>query len=148
MDLLRITSARAHGWRCERWDPQALESLVEKSLNESVEDDGDDGQRIYCAQCRAPVTHRRARTSIGGSHEHVFRNPHGLEFHIGCFGTARGCAASGPATDEWTWFPGYSWQFAMCAACGIHLGWRYRSRSGDSFFGLILARLTDQGEGN
>ena len=75
-----------------------------------------------------------------GAHAHCFVNPHGQVFEIGCFARAPGCRALGPATTDWTWFPGWAWQVALCAACGRHLGWCYR-RQGGRFFGLILDRL-------
>lgn len=50
-------------------------------------------------------------------------------------------ARTAEVTRAYTWFPGYAWRLALCAKCGLHLGWHYRS-SGDDFFGLILNRLT------
>lgn len=78
---------------------------------------------------------------MGGRHEHSVRNPHELAFRIGCFADAPGCAQRGPATRAWSWFPGYSWQVAVCAGCHVHLGWRYRGADPESFYGLILNRL-------
>jgi hypothetical protein len=72
-------------------------------------------------------------------------NPAGLLFHIGCFGEAIGCTVVGPDSLEYPWFPGFAWRFAMCAACGRHLGWQFRSEGKPSFFGLILDRLVDPG---
>lgn len=31
-----------------------------------------------------------------------------------------------PST-EFSWFPGYAWQIALCKRCQIHIGWRFTS---------------------
>ena len=41
-----------------------------------------------------------------------------------------------------SWFPGWTWQIAECAACREHMGWIYRC-AGEQFHGLVLARLVD-----
>ncbi len=102
---------------------------------------GPRGRRLCCAGCGATVTHEGERIVMGGAHEHSFRNPAGLAFDIGCFARAPGCVGSGPSTSEHTWFPGYRWQVALCAACRAHLGWHFRSADGAPFHGLISARL-------
>jgi len=81
---------------------------------------------------------------VQGAHEHRCTNPHNITYHIGCFREATGCAVSGEATTEYTWFPGYAWRIALCANCHAHLGWRFQSRD-DYFHGLIMARLTSAG---
>jgi hypothetical protein len=50
----------------------------------------------------------------------------------------------GAATEEHTWFAGCRWRVAACGGCGEHLGWAFTGV--DSFFGLILARLTGERE--
>lgn len=97
-------------------------------------------KRLFCAQCRNPVTRQDERIPVNGAHEHTCTNPHGFTFRIGCFREANGCAALGEATPEHTWFAGYAWKVALCANCGVQLGWRYQAA--DRFHGLILDRLT------
>ncbi|MCU0848524.1 MAG: cereblon family protein [Spirochaetes bacterium] len=101
------------------------------------------GRRIFCAACGNTVTHSGKRISINGLHRHVFTNPGGYTFEIGCFITAEGCAITGDPTDEFTWFPGYRWAYALCSGCLSHLGWHYRSGAG-AFFGLILDSLKEE----
>ncbi len=103
--------------------------------------DHQDDRRLLCAACRSPVTDESQRIEVGGAHEHAFRNPNDLTFHIGCFADAAGCAARGTPTLEWTWFAGHAWQVALCRGCHAHLGWRYRRPEGGTFHGLILDRL-------
>ena len=101
----------------------------------------DDSPRLVCAQCRQPVTADVWRLTVSGSHQHVFANPGGHIFVIGCFSSAPGCVVVGSLTSDFSWFSGTQWQIAVCAACGLHLGWRYTTLSNSSFFGLILNRL-------
>lgn len=98
---------------------------------------------VVCAACLATVTSTRHRMAVSGSHEHRFVNPAGLLFHIGCFAEAIGCIVVGPDSLEYPWFPGFAWRYAMCASCGRHLGWHFRSEGNPGFFGLILDRLAE-----
>ncbi|MCU0560156.1 MAG: cereblon family protein [Desulfobacterales bacterium] len=98
---------------------------------------------ILCRECLHPVTRDRERISVAGAHRHTFANPHGIVFEIGCFSRAPGCARVGPASAEFSWFPGCTWQVAVCAACLAHLGWGFQSPGGGNFFGLILDRLIE-----
>ncbi len=101
----------------------------------------DADERLLCAFCRHPVTSQSRRIAVSGSHRHVFANPRGLVFAIGCFSAAPGCRCVGDISTEFSWFPGTAWQIACCAVCGEHLGWRYAGLAAEGFFGLILDRL-------
>jgi hypothetical protein len=92
------------------------------------------------------ITTSAARIEMSGSHDHRFVNPHGFQFHIGCFVDAPGCAPVGPESSYWSWFPGYAWRIEACRACGAHLGWLFRGADG-LFHGLILDRLAEAGAG-
>jgi hypothetical protein len=127
--------------RSERYGSAELESLVRDQLEEERARRPGRGARLHCVQCGAPITTEADRMVMAGRHEHSFHNPHDLAFRIGCFASAPGCAQQGAATQAWTWFPGYSWQVAVCAGCRVHLGWRYRGTEPESFYGLILNRL-------
>jgi hypothetical protein len=108
---------------------------------------GEGGQRIVCRSCRSWITSSSARMRVGGRHRHVFCNPHGFVFEIGCFAFAPGCRSMGVASEEFSWFPGFSWRIVVCAACRSHLGWCYLSgRSEGGFFGLILDHLVEEEE--
>ena len=99
----------------------------------------EDAQGIRCSYCSTVITHHHEALRIDNRHEHAFFNPAGIAFELRCFRTAQGVVPSGPSTAEFTWFPGYSWQVVLCAACHIHLGWLYTGAT--SFFGLIATRL-------
>ncbi|MHC1710890.1 MAG: cereblon family protein [Solidesulfovibrio sp.] len=106
----------------------------------------DEPPLLRCARCQHPVTTENWRITVSGVHRHVFANPSGFVFEIGCFSDAPGCAAVGAPTPDFSWFPGTSWQVAVCTVCGLHLGWRYETTTGGFFYGLILNRLTSAGE--
>ena len=128
-------------------NPLRFDSLnwgqIERHLLEANEEEerNDPGQNLYCIHCGNAITREDQRIPVQGKHQHVFSNPHGIIFRIGCFATAPGCGQVGTATEEWTWFPGYAWQIALCLGCGSHLGWHYRHRDGNLFYGLILRHL-------
>lgn len=129
---------------CFRFPPEIgggrkSESVIEDDIQD---EETDNGETIRCRQCLKIITSPSDRTTMQGSHRHTFANPQGCVFQIGCFRAAGGCGHAGKATDEFTWFPGFKWQIALCAGCLIHLGWHYVSPGGESFHGLILDRLT------
>lgn len=104
------------------------------------------GRRIVCAACRHPIATDADRIAVNGAHEHTCVNPHGLVFHIACFGAAPGCRATGVPTTDFTWFSGFAWCYALCGGCGALLGWRYRGLGNASFFGLIRDRIVSVGQ--
>lgn len=98
---------------------------------------------IRCAACGQGLAQVTARAQVGGRHAHVFANPAGLVFEIGCFKGVFGARGEGPFMAEFSWFPGHSWQVAICRSCEAHLGWRFSSLEGFRFWGLILSRLAE-----
>jgi hypothetical protein len=111
------------------------------STTEGALDRGERGRALRCRACSRVVTWDGARVEVGGAHAHTFCNPHGHVFGIGCFAVAPGCTQVGPATDFFSWFPGYAWRMSVCAGCGTHLGWSYGERP--DFWGLVLAQLIE-----
>jgi hypothetical protein len=111
--------------------PEEGEEALEMEDNESF---------LICLTCGRVITSQERKIQGGGRHAHTFFNPHGIVFELGCFSSAPGCICRGGLTDEFSWFKGYSWEFALCGDCGEHLGWHYLS--GDNgFFGLILNKI-------
>ena len=97
-------------------------------------------ESIICKNCGNEITTVEYSIAVSGQHAHIFTNPLGITFHIGCFSRAWGCFVYGIPTDEATWFPGFTWCIAVCANCFTHLGWHYQSGR-ESFYGLIMANL-------
>ena len=122
----------------EEGDPTILEKEAGERLPEEEE-------YILCRQCRQAITKPAERTAMQGSHRHTFANPHGVVFEIGCFRSAKGCGYAGAASDEFSWFAGYSWRVCFCSMCLTHLGWVFIQKGGDIFHGLILDRLIEPG---
>lgn len=104
---------------------------------------GHGGRVLVCKLCRSRITRRDLAMEVDGQHRHVFFNPHGIVFELGCFASAKNVVPAGPKTDEFTWFPGYSWQVVACTGCATQLGWRYTGKDG-GFFGLIVKALIEE----
>ena len=96
---------------------------------------------ILCRECLFPITREEEQNEWAGSRQHTFANPAGIVFTIGCFDVAEGCAPVGPASEEFTWFPGFAWRVGICRGCLTHLGWHFDAPSGAAFWGLILDHL-------
>lgn len=108
---------------------------------DTLEYELEEESRLLCMNCSNEITHVSLGIERGGAFQHLFINPAGLPFRIGCFSQAPGCILHGLPTSEFTWFPGYRWQVALCDNCMTHLGWFYTGE--DEFFGLIIARLKE-----
>jgi len=131
-------------------DNEELKSIYKKiEIQEDDEDDSNSGSAILCRQCKNKITSSSNRIEKNGSHKHIFNNPGGYIFEIGCFGAANGCVNQGTPNLEFSWFAGFSWRFSLCSACHTHLGWIYQSIGRQStdrssgFFGLILDKLIE-----
>jgi hypothetical protein len=111
--------------------------MTEKKAEEAPEEE----EIVRCSLCHEMVTNVSEKMSVSGGHQHVFTNPHGYIFEIGCFRNAPGCLNVGDSTGEFTWFSGYVWCYAVCRHCHSHLGWLFENGKGDAFYGLILKKL-------
>jgi hypothetical protein len=100
----------------------------------------EDEKIILCAACFHHITDPGKQVQVNQSFTHIFSNPHGIVFEIGCFAEAPGCYPASPFYSEFSWFIGYSWSIAACSNCSDHLGWVFSSQS-DGFWGLILDKL-------
>ena len=121
---------------------EAVKNAQDLQQNAGVQerDAPEKGDPLLCAACSRPITRERERIRINERHEHVFANPHGYIYQIGCFAAAPGCLTVGAAESFFSWFPGYAWQVALCGGCGALLGWAYSSADAQ-FYGLILEKL-------
>ncbi len=127
----------------QKLDEEELEELLKEQREEEKKQHRRQKPPIRCGFCRHKITTPEQRVDVHGQHRHVFTNPYGIRYEIGCFAQAGGCAAHGPPTLEYTWFAGYTWRVALCANCHNHLGWHYRGADG-SFYGLILVNLLEE----
>jgi len=131
LPLFRISSENKSG----------VESDPVKGKQTLKDTSSDEYGFLLCRQCGQVITHCSAQIAVEGQHAHTFANPHGIVFEIGCYKSADGCDPMGPSSAEFSWFPGYYWQIAVCRCCRIHLGWIFSGNRADSFFGLIIDRL-------
>ena len=125
-------------WKVKQSSEDQIEAVSSKILQETETEK--EKESILCKNCKNEITTVEHSAVVNGQHSHIFKNPAGISFHIGCFSRAWGCIVYGIPMDEFTWFAGFSWCVALCSQCFTHLGWYYQS-GGDSFFGLILANL-------
>ena len=114
---------------------------IQKKSEFEEDEEKKEEKPILCRNCRKKITAAEARIEISGHHRHIFNNPEGMIFEIGCFSYADGVVNHGVPTSEFTWFAGFSWRFSLCSACHFHLGWQYQSGGGRLFYGLILDHL-------
>ena len=140
--MIPLGPAPAHLLRLPS-EKENVESAKIAGEDEAGEKEPEKENYLLCRQCHQVITSPAERTVVHGSHQHTFANPHGIVYEIGCFRNVMGCGHAGPATDDFTWFPGFSWRVALCTLCLIHLGWRFVSTGGEGFSGLILDRLID-----
>ncbi len=103
--------------------------------------------KLLCQHCLFEITSGDQGISRRGKHRHLQCNPNGNVFDFRCFSQAN-CLPVGPESNEFSWFPGYSWQIALCGKCLAHLGWLFNagsgSETGDIFYGLINNRLVEE----
>jgi hypothetical protein len=92
---------------------------------------------LLCASCNHGIARQSDRIEMNGSFNHYFTNPYGIEYHVGCYATAPGCAIAGHRMAADTWFPGFRWRLASCEACQHHLGWYFDNQDA-YFYGLVL----------
>jgi hypothetical protein len=123
------------------FDKQAVDPALREAIA-TVEQEQRPQRTLNCRHCGHPITNPDTRIEVHEQHTHVFTNPHGMTFRIGCFREAPGVTRRGESTDFWSWFPGYHWQIVLCGSCRLHLGWRFAADH-DGFYGLILNRLVE-----
>lgn len=121
------------------FDAQSM-SQRERESDAQLDDESRMDDWLFCAACKTKIVHVGERIKMLGVHSHRFTNPQGYSFHITCFRSAPGCVPIGEKTLEHTWFPGHSWQIAICIQCQTHLGWGFNG-SGSNFYGIIVDQL-------
>ncbi|XP_064652999.1 protein cereblon-like isoform X2 [Lineus longissimus] len=90
--------------------------------------------------------HQRNDTILGQPHVliQLFKNPQGTTFEVVTVSDGD-VIKHDQSFEEYTWFPGFSWQILICPRCAAHLGWYFSPLSEDSeqksFLGLILQKL-------
>lgn len=101
-----------------------------------------ESKSIVYAHCLFKITSPEFLFFVDGLHVYHFTNPVGNSFQIRLFSKASGCKEEGSPSLEYTWFPNFAWNFALCANCNRHLGWKYHSEW-KTFFGLIANQIIE-----
>ena len=115
--------------------------------DETSSADGTDDP-IFCANCGHLLTRDRWAIDLDG-HERVFINPAGHVFRIRLFNDAPGVGIHGDLTTDFSWFPGYGWQFAHCHGCHAQVGWYFAGgETPREFYGFIKTALTTHPTGD
>ena len=135
-----LHTSRPPGMHCLK-SPAAPEKGDGTSPASAPQEEQEEERLILCRECLFPITREEERQDMAGAGQHTFANPAGIVFTIACFNAAPGCVPVGPASDEFTWFPGFTWQVAVCRGCLAHLGWHFAAPAGAGFWGLILDHL-------
>ncbi len=117
-----------------------FQKITDEQLEIIQSEESQNDEKIICKACQHPITSHENRIEVNGQHQHVFSNPIGVVYEIGCFSSTNGCVNKGVPTLEHSWFKGFAWRFVLCSNCYSHLGWFYQSEN-DSFYGLILDAL-------
>lgn len=116
-------------------DSDVVVRTIERDEEEEKEE-----KALFCRFCGKQITELRFAIEMSDDHHHTFFNPAGIIYEIRCFSQAEGCVRHGPSTDEFSWFPGYTWRLALCSECFVHMGW-YFSSGTLGFYGLIGKNL-------
>ena len=140
--MIAATTVCAYSFRIPADQPEE-EGGTTTLEKEAEERSPEEEEYILCRQCKQAITKPADRIAMQGQHRHTFANPHGIVFEIGCFRNAKGCGCAGSASDDFTWFAGYSWRVCFCTMCLTHLGWMFSQEGRDIFYGLILDRLIE-----
>ncbi|KAG2443504.1 hypothetical protein HXX76_001857 [Chlamydomonas incerta] len=85
---------------------------------------------LACRECGSQVTScSEALLMAGEGAGGAFVNAHGYVHDMATFRSAQGLRYIGRPETAHSWFPGFAWTIANCAACGEHLGWRFTAVS-------------------
>jgi hypothetical protein len=124
-------------------DAKKKQSPVQSPEHEPEKEEDED-EVFVCARCETEISSRRQLFAIrAASYVQVFPNPYGHMKVIYTFRDAKGVQLSGAPTGEFTWFHGYTWRIAYCAACSAHLGWLFEGAAEEppAFYGLLKESL-------
>ena len=121
-------------------DKQIFE--INEEVSQTIFTEEKEKNDVLCGVCKHNISSMDEMIEVNGSHQHTFKNPVGIVYRIRCFSSASGCMLIGAPTTANTWFPGFSWNFALCSQCFSHLGWFYQSTH-MNFFGLILENIIE-----
>ncbi|KAK3138231.1 hypothetical protein QOZ80_5AG0366140 [Eleusine coracana subsp. coracana] len=106
---------------------------------------------IKCRDCQSLVAKRSDMVVMSTDGPlGAYVNPHGCVHETITVSNATGLALSGSPSTVHSWFPGYSWTIASCAACESHIGWLFRATKKNlrprSFWGIRSSQIADDAQ--
>ncbi|XP_045453726.1 protein cereblon-like [Melitaea cinxia] len=107
---------------------------------------------LCCSSCAAEIARREDIFAMSSEGVHSnYTNLGGYMHDIVTVARASNTELSGAPSTEFSWFPGYAWTIALCAACMAHVGWRFdaqrRSLRPQRFYGLCRNYVQPRGAG-
>ncbi|XP_046970638.1 protein cereblon-like [Vanessa cardui] len=96
---------------------------------------------LCCSSCAVEIARREHIFAMSSEGVHSnYTNLGGYMHDIVTVSRASNTELSGAPSAEFSWFPGYAWTIALCAACLAHVGWRFdaqrRGLRPQQFYGL------------
>ncbi|XP_050355587.1 protein cereblon-like isoform X2 [Nymphalis io] len=96
---------------------------------------------LCCSSCAVEIARREHIFAMSSEGVHSnYTNIGGYMHDIVTVSCASNTELSGAPSAEFSWFPGYTWTIALCAACLAHVGWRFdaqrRGLRPQQFYGL------------
>lgn len=117
-------------------------------ISSSEDANQDKGTRYHCVQCGAAISSAERTLVMNGARRHSFVNPSGVRCNFYTFSDCENVLVGDDLFHEHSWFPEYAWRFLVCAACRLHLGWKYDAvRKGtrpEGFFGVLIDSVKAQ----
>lgn len=103
---------------------------------------------IRCRNCLTLIA-RRSDMVVMSSDGHVgaYVKPYDCAQEMITVYNATGLAFLGNPSKDHSWFPGYTWTIASCAACESNIGWLFRADKKNqlpkSFWGIRSSQISD-----
>ncbi|KAJ1263713.1 hypothetical protein BS78_09G207200 [Paspalum vaginatum] len=106
---------------------------------------------IKCRSCQSHIAKRSDMVVMSTDGPlGAYVNPHGCVHETITVSNANGLALIGNPSNVHSWFPGYSWTIAECAACESHIGWLFRATKKNlrprSFWGIRSSQIADDAQ--
>ncbi|TVU20542.1 hypothetical protein EJB05_36755 [Eragrostis curvula] len=103
---------------------------------------------IKCRDCQSLIAKRSDMVVMSTDGPlGAYVNPYGCVHETITVSNATGLALTGSPSTVHSWFPGYSWTIAHCAACESHIGWLFRATKKNlrprSFWGIRSSQIAD-----
>lgn len=103
---------------------------------------------IRCKNCLALIARRGDRVVMSSDDPvGAYIKPNESAQEVIAVHSVSGLALHGNPSEAHSWFPGYTWTSALCAACESNIGWLFRSNKRNllpkSFWGIRSSRISD-----